>query len=58
MDETRSVKISVVITPSLAARLDAYRERRYWSRSAAAAILIMDGLTRDEEEKENRNAHC
>jgi hypothetical protein len=51
MDEIRSVKISVVLTPSLAARLDVYRERHRWSRSTATAILIEDGLARDEEKR-------
>lgn len=48
MSETRTVKISVVITPSLLARLDAFRERHYWSRSRAVGVLIQDGVTQDE----------
>ena len=51
MDETRSVKISIVLTPSAAARLDTYARRHHWSRSTAAAILIENGLTEAEKEE-------
>jgi len=49
MDETRSVKISAMLTPTLAGRLDAYRERHRWSRSAAISALIEEGLARELE---------
>jgi metal-responsive CopG/Arc/MetJ family transcriptional regulator len=44
MDATRKEKISVNLTPEMAARLDRYAARNHWSRSTAAAILIERGL--------------
>ena len=49
MAELRSEKISVTLTPTVLARLDAYRDRRRWSRSTAMAALIEEGLDRDQE---------
>jgi hypothetical protein len=51
MDEIRSVKISITLTPSEAARLDAYAERHHWTRSTAAAVLIKNGLAWDDEKR-------
>ena len=48
MDATRNEKISVNLTPELAARLDRYAERNHWSRSTAAAVLIERGLNADD----------
>ncbi|MHB1431401.1 MAG: hypothetical protein ACYCVZ_04720 [Streptosporangiaceae bacterium] len=48
MAEMRSEKLSVTLTPSVVARLDAYRHARRWSRSTAIAALIEDGLDRAE----------
>ena len=49
MPELRTEKITAVLTPTAAARLDAYRERHHWSRSTAIAVLVEQGLDRDEE---------
>ena len=51
MNEARSVKISIVLTPSMAARLDTYARQRRWSRSTAAYVLIENGLTEAEKEE-------
>jgi metal-responsive CopG/Arc/MetJ family transcriptional regulator len=48
--ELRTEKVSVVLTPTTLARLDAYRDRRRWSRSTAIAALIEQGLNREQEE--------
>ena len=44
MDELRSERFSVSLTPSMLAKLDAYAAERRWTRSAAAAELIERGL--------------
>jgi hypothetical protein len=44
MEENRSEKISVSLTPGMLARLDAYARAHHWSRSTAAAVLIEEGL--------------
>jgi metal-responsive CopG/Arc/MetJ family transcriptional regulator len=44
MEETRTEKISVNLTPSVLARLDALAGRNRWPRSTAAAVLIEHGL--------------
>lgn len=48
MEETRTEKISVNLTPSVLARLDAMRARRRWTRSTAAAVLIEHGLDSED----------
>jgi metal-responsive CopG/Arc/MetJ family transcriptional regulator len=50
MAELRTEKVSVILTPTVLARLDAYRDRRRWSRSTAIAALVEDGLDREERE--------
>lgn len=49
MSELRTEKVSVVVTPTTLARIDAYRAPRRWSRSTAMAALIEEGLDRDDE---------
>lgn len=44
MDETRTEKISVNLTPSALERLDAFARAHRWPRSTAAAELIEEGL--------------
>ena len=44
MDAIRTEKISVNLTPEMAARLDRYAESNHWTRSTAAAVLIERGL--------------
>jgi hypothetical protein len=51
MKETRTVKITVVITPSLADRLNAFAERAHWSKSTAIAVLIDQALISAEGER-------
>ena len=48
MEAIRNEKISVNLTPDLAARLDRFAARNHWSRSTAAAVLIEDGLDADD----------
>src|ERR1700748_1692450 len=48
MEETRTEKISVNLTPSVLARLDDMRARRRWTRSTAAAVLIEHGLDSED----------
>ena len=48
MEETRTEKISVNLTPSVLARLDEMRARRRWTRSTAAAVLIEHGLDSED----------
>ena len=50
MDAMRNEKISVNLTPDLAARLDRYAASNHWSRSTAAAVLIERGLPVDDAE--------
>ena len=49
MAELRTEKITVTVTPTMLARLDAYRDRHRWSRSTAIAALVEDGLDREQE---------
>lgn len=49
MDEVRSERFSVSVTPSLLARLDAYAEDHRWTRSTAAAELIERELDTEEQ---------
>jgi metal-responsive CopG/Arc/MetJ family transcriptional regulator len=48
MEETRSEKVSVSLTPTVVARLDAYARSHRWSRSTAASVLIEQGLAQEE----------
>jgi metal-responsive CopG/Arc/MetJ family transcriptional regulator len=52
MDEKRSVKVSIMLTPFVAAQLDAYAKRFRWSRSNAVAVLVEAGLKEEEESGE------
>ena len=47
MSEKRTVKVPVLLTPGMAARLDAYARQHRWSISNAAAALIEDGPARE-----------
>lgn len=44
MQEKSSVKITVMLTPSLVARLDALASQSHRSRSNQAAVLIKDAM--------------
>ena len=48
--ETRTQRVSVNLTPGVMARLDQYRFDRRWTRSTAAAVLIEQGLAREEHD--------
>lgn len=48
MEAIRTEKISVNLSPELAARLDSYAARNHWTRSTAAAVLIEHGLDADD----------
>jgi hypothetical protein len=39
VSEPRTEKLSVILTPTIVARLDAYRATRRWTRSTAMAAL-------------------
>lgn len=54
MEERRSEKVSVMLTPATQAKLDAYAARHHWKRSAAASILIEDGLRGEDTEDQQR----
>jgi metal-responsive CopG/Arc/MetJ family transcriptional regulator len=49
VSELRTEKISVTLTPSVLARLDAYRQPRRWSRSTAIAALVEEGLDKEPD---------
>lgn len=49
MDETRTEKVSVMLTPAMLAKLLAYAAEHHWSRSTAAAVLIEQGLSEGDE---------
>jgi predicted transcriptional regulator len=50
MDALRTEKISVNLTPDLAARLDQFAAANHWTRSTAAVVLIERGLTNERQE--------
>jgi hypothetical protein len=47
--EKRTMKVSVLLTPSEAKALDDFREANHWTRSTAAQVLITEGLEREKE---------
>jgi hypothetical protein len=47
--ERRTVKVSVLLTPTEAQALDTFREANHWTRSTAAQVLITEGLDREKE---------
>lgn len=51
MDELRSERFSVSLTPSVLAKLDAYAAEHRWTRSTAAAELIERGLDANGEQQ-------
>jgi len=51
MDEPRTEKLSVMLTPTALARLLAYAAEHHWSRSTAGAVLIEQGLGSKEPEQ-------
>lgn len=55
MEETRTEKISVNLTPSVLARLDRFADAHVWPRSTAAAVLIERGLDAKEQDQEERS---
>ncbi len=56
MEETRTEKISVNLTPSVLARLDRFAQARVWPRSTAAALLIERGLDEEDQIREERRS--
>ena len=50
-DSNRTEKISVNLTPEMAASLDRFAERNHWTRSTAAAVLIERGLAGEDSEE-------
>lgn len=48
MNETRTEKISVNLTPAVLDRLDRFARSQVWPRSTAAAVLIERGLDQEE----------
>ena len=49
MDEVRSERFSVSVTPAMLARIDAYAMEHRWTRSTAAAELIERALRQPGE---------
>jgi len=47
MDDTRTEKISVNLTPAVVKQLDRFAAQNRWSRSTAVAVLIERGLLKD-----------
>jgi hypothetical protein len=47
VSEMRTAKITVLLAPSVAERLDAFRAERRWTRSTAIATLVEEGLSRE-----------
>jgi len=54
-EENRTGKVSVMLTPAVLRKLDAYAAEHRWSRSTAAAVLIEKGLAADQRGKEARS---
>ena len=50
MAELRDAKVSVLLAPTVLERLDAYRAEHRWTRSAAIAALVEEGLDRHASE--------
>jgi predicted DNA-binding protein len=48
MEALRSEKVTVALTPEMAARLKALAKRKRWSQSTAAAVMIERGFEADE----------
>ncbi len=44
MDAARTERVTVNLSPGVAARLDRFAEQNRWTRSTAAAVLIEQGL--------------
>jgi metal-responsive CopG/Arc/MetJ family transcriptional regulator len=56
MEETRTEKISVNLTPSVLDRLDRFAQAHVWPRSTAAAVLIENGLdSENDTDQETRS---
>lgn len=52
VSEMRTEKITVLLTPSVTEKLDAYRAQRRWTRSTAIAALVEEGLGRQPHDSE------
>lgn len=50
MNATRTERVTVNLTPEVAARLDRLAEQNHWTRSTAAAVLIERGLPEDGDQ--------
>ena len=48
MDAARTERVTVNLTPDVAARLDRFADQRRWTRSTAAAVLIEQGLPEED----------
>lgn len=55
-NEPRSERISVSLTPTTLARLNAHASEHHWSTSLAAAILIEDALRTDQDNDSKQGA--
>jgi hypothetical protein len=44
MNENRTERVSVSLTPGTAAQLDVYARAHHWSRSTAVAVLVQSCL--------------
>ena len=50
VSEMRTEKITVLLTPTVVERLDAYRAQRRWTRSTAIAALVEEGLSYESDD--------
>jgi metal-responsive CopG/Arc/MetJ family transcriptional regulator len=53
MAAARTEKISVMLEPTVLARLDSYAERNRWTRSTAVAVLVERALDSDQGDQES-----
>lgn len=52
--ERRSERVSVGLTPTMMARLSAYAAEHRWTVSTAAAFLLEDALSAEDQGKDNQ----
>jgi hypothetical protein len=50
-EKTPAVRITVTLPESVVQTLDEYAEQHRWSRSTAAAVLLEQGLSDQEEQR-------
>jgi metal-responsive CopG/Arc/MetJ family transcriptional regulator len=51
MDEQRDKRISVSLTPTLLAQIDAHAREHRWTRSTAVAVLVEKALSQEQDQE-------